>query len=71
VLVDERLTSREADDRLRDSGATRDERRRHSDAQAAVIILEDYLAAQAMASPPASPPPPELDLHPEQEEELA
>ena len=71
VLVDERLTSREADARLRDSGATRDERCRHSDALAAVVILEDYLAAQALASPPASPLRSEADLHPEPEEELA
>ena len=71
VLVDERLTSREADARLRDSGATRVERRRHSDALAAVVILEDYLAAQAMASPPTNPLRPEADLHPESEEEWA
>lgn len=71
VLVDERLTSREADARLRNSGATRDERRRHSDALAAVVILEDYLAAQAIASPPTSPFRPEADLQPESEEEWA
>ncbi len=45
VTVDERLTSREAEERLRASGAGARERRRRSDEYAAVIILEDYLAA--------------------------
>jgi putative Holliday junction resolvase len=44
VLVDERLSSREADARLRASGASLAERRRDSDAYAAIVILEDYLS---------------------------
>jgi RNase H-fold protein (predicted Holliday junction resolvase) len=43
--VDERLTSREADDRLRARGAGRNERRMRSDEYAALIILEDFLAS--------------------------
>lgn len=48
VTVDERLTSREADDRLRARGMSERERRRRSDEYAAVIMLEDYLAACEM-----------------------
>jgi putative Holliday junction resolvase len=44
VAGDERLTSRAADERLRDEGAGQRERRARSDETAAVIILEDYLA---------------------------
>jgi len=44
ILRDERLTSRAADELLRDQGADSERRRRHSDQVAAAIILEDYLA---------------------------
>lgn len=47
-IIDERLTSREADQILRDSGATRQERRAKSDEYAAVIILEDFLASRQL-----------------------
>ncbi len=46
IAVDERLTSREADQLLRASGATERERRVKSDEYAAVIILEDFLASR-------------------------
>lgn len=44
IAWDERLTSRAADERLRERGMGRRERRARSDETAAVIILEDYLA---------------------------
>ena len=40
---DERLTTVEAEQRLRDSGLSAEERRRRIDAAAAAIILEDYI----------------------------
>ena len=46
IAVDERLTSREADQLLRASGATERERRVKSDEYAALIILEDFLASR-------------------------
>ncbi|MBV8771242.1 MAG: Holliday junction resolvase RuvX [Deltaproteobacteria bacterium] len=51
VAQDERLTSYEADARLRESGASRRERKAKSDEYAATIILQDYLATTATASP--------------------
>ena len=45
-LVDERLTSVAAQDRLRDRGLTRKAKKARHDALAAAIILEDYLAAK-------------------------
>jgi putative holliday junction resolvase len=45
--VDERLTSREADERLRTAGMSDRERRKMSDEYAAVVILEDYLAQES------------------------
>jgi len=47
-LIDERLTSKEADDRLRAEGASRTERRSRSDEYAALIILEDFLDRNGM-----------------------
>lgn len=44
--VDERLTSSEADERLRNAGKNDRERRKMSDEYAAVIILEDFLATR-------------------------
>jgi putative Holliday junction resolvase len=55
-LVDERLTSRAADERLRNGGASDRQRRERSDEYAALIILEDYLAA-VERTPSPSPPP--------------
>lgn len=43
VMQDERLTSRAADERLREQGADMNRRRLHSDQIAAAILLEDYL----------------------------
>jgi putative Holliday junction resolvase len=48
---DERLTSREADSRLRAAGLGERERRAKSDEYAAVIILEDFLAAAKRPHP--------------------
>jgi putative Holliday junction resolvase len=44
--IDERLTSSEADERLRTAGKNERERRKMSDEYAAVIILEDFLATR-------------------------
>ena len=44
VMRDERLTSRAADELLRDHGASVRRRRAHSDQVAAALLLEDYLA---------------------------
>lgn len=46
-LIDERLTSYEAEQILRAMGAGERERRARSDEYAAVLILQDYLDAQA------------------------
>ena len=46
VTSDERLTSRAADELLREHGADARERRLKSDQYAAAIILQDYLARQ-------------------------
>jgi len=43
---DERLTTVEAEERLRDSGLAARKRRQRIDAAAAAIILEDYLRAR-------------------------
>ena len=47
VKLDERLTSYEADQILREAGAGLRERRAKSDEYAALLILRDYLAAQS------------------------
>ena len=47
ATCDERLSSREADDILRERGADARQRRARSDEIAAAIILQDYLSAQA------------------------
>lgn len=47
-MIDERLTSHEADQRLRAQGAKQRERRAKSDEYAATLILQDYLASQAL-----------------------
>jgi putative Holliday junction resolvase len=44
--VAEWLTSYEAEERMREMGIRRDERRRRIDEAAAVVILEEYLAAR-------------------------
>ena len=49
VAVDERLTSYEADQMLREMGIGERERRARSDEYAAAIILQDYLDGQARA----------------------
>ena len=46
-MMDERLTSREADERLRELGADARERKAKSDEYAALILLEDFLAGTA------------------------
>jgi putative Holliday junction resolvase len=47
VTIDERLTSYEADQILRERGANRSERRERSDEFAAALILQDYLDEQS------------------------
>ena len=64
VTIDERLTSRAADELLREQGADARERRLKSDQYAAAIILQDYLARQERIRSAAQPPSvssPELD----------
>ncbi|MGE0882649.1 MAG: Holliday junction resolvase RuvX [Blastocatellales bacterium] len=46
VTIDERLTSYEADQILREMGASQKERKAKSDEYAAVLILQDYLDGQ-------------------------
>jgi putative holliday junction resolvase len=52
---DERLTSREADELMREQGLDARERRARSDEYAAAVILQDYLAS----NPPAENSPAE------------
>ncbi len=52
VEIDERLTSYEADQMLREMGADRRERSARSDEYAAAIILQDYLERQNRRAPP-------------------
>jgi putative Holliday junction resolvase len=47
VAYDERLTSRAADELLRERGVDATERRARSDEIAAAIILQDYLSEHA------------------------
>ncbi|MFI5269840.1 MAG: Holliday junction resolvase RuvX, partial [Chloroflexota bacterium] len=47
---DERLTTVEAEERLRDSGLSAAERRQRIDAAAAAVILEDYMHTHPMPS---------------------
>lgn len=47
ALQDERLTTYEADEALREDGLTPQERKQHVDAVAASLILRRYLAARA------------------------
>jgi putative Holliday junction resolvase len=46
VTLDERLTSREADEMLREMGLNERARRAKSDEYAALVLLQDYLATQ-------------------------
>ncbi len=46
ILIDERLTSYEADQILREMGVGQKERKAKSDEYAAVLILQDYLDGQ-------------------------
>lgn len=61
LTIDERLTSRAADELLRAGGASQRERRERSDEYAALIILEDYLASPRLprSSPNTLPEAPE------------
>ena len=52
-MMDERLTSREADEMLREMGANERERHAKSDEYAALILLRDFLEEQAALSHPA------------------
>ncbi len=47
VTIDERLTSYEADQILREMGVSQKERKAKSDEYAAVLILQDYLDGKA------------------------
>lgn len=51
VAVDERLTSHEADQMLREMGVSLRERRARSDEYAAAIILRDYIDGQRRQPP--------------------
>lgn len=57
LTVDERLTSRAADELLRAEGASLRQRRERSDEYAALIILEDYLASPLHQRPLPNPLP--------------
>lgn len=48
---DERLSTAEADDRLRAAGLNRRERARRSDSAAAIVILESFLARRRRGAP--------------------
>ncbi len=52
IAIDERLTSYEADQMLREMGVGERERRARSDEYAAAIILQDYLDGQKRPAPP-------------------
>jgi len=54
VLRDERLTTVEADERLRGAGLGWKERKRLVDQVAAVVILQEYLDERAVSAPSAS-----------------
>lgn len=54
VTIDERLTSYEADQILREMGVSLKERKARSDEYAAVLILQDYLDGQSRRAPPES-----------------
>jgi putative Holliday junction resolvase len=56
VTIDERLTSYEAEQRLRQQGVKPTERRARSDEQAALVILQDYLHAQTRPNNDLSTP---------------
>ncbi len=51
ILIDERLTSYEADQILREMGVGQKERKAKSDEYAAVLILQDYLDGQSRQKP--------------------
>lgn len=60
ITLDERLTSYEADQILREMGVGEQQRRKRSDEYAAMIILQDYLDTQSRTGtvePPPSPSP--------------
>lgn len=63
LLRDERLTSRAADEWLRDQGADERRRRRDSDQTAAAIILQDYLVEEdrMRGAQTVRPTPPEIE----------
>lgn len=54
-LFDERLTSWEAENLLRQAGASRNQRKQARDQVAATLILESYLAHRARAAGPETP----------------
>ena len=60
ITVDERLTSYEADQILREMGVNERERRARSDEYAAMIILQDYLEAQSRPASLDDPTSPSL-----------
>jgi putative Holliday junction resolvase len=61
VLLDERLTSFEAEQLLREMGVGERERRAKSDEYAALLILRDYLASAADKRNSAAAPSTELE----------
>ncbi|MEO0650716.1 MAG: Holliday junction resolvase RuvX [Planctomycetota bacterium] len=59
VLVDEALTSKAADERMRDADVPRDERKDWRDSYAALVLLEDWLSDGGVRGErvePAEPP---------------
>jgi putative Holliday junction resolvase len=57
ITIDERLTSYEADQILREMGVDERERRLRSDEYAAMIILQDYLDGKASRGETENPSP--------------
>lgn len=57
VTIDERLTSYEADQVMREMGMNEHERRARSDEYAATIILQDYLDGLKLITPPDNSSP--------------
>jgi putative Holliday junction resolvase len=62
ITIDERLTSYEADQLLREMGVSLQERRARSDEYAAVIMLQDYLDGLARQNSQLSPEPIDFNL---------
>ena len=56
--LDEALTSKAADERMREAGLPRDERRAWRDSYAALVLLEDWLSDGGVRGERVAPAPP-------------